>query len=93
MSNLIQDHNGRRLKCVAYHAAFPRRSRETSTLLNVHYAPTVRLQRAKDKESSGLYDLEADVDTVRVRCVADANPRAEVVWRKAAAATSFFRCL
>ena len=38
---------------------------------------------------SGLYDLEADVDSIRVRCVADANPSPDVVWRKAAG--SYFR--
>ncbi len=49
-----------------------------------------RLRRG-DGGRSGLYDLEADSDVVRVRCVAEANPPADVIWRKAAGGEAFFR--
>ena len=44
------------------HRAFPRGSRETASVLDVHYAPSVRLERGPVR---ALHDLEADVDSVR----------------------------
>ena len=58
----MQSHNGRHLKCVSSHRAFPRGSRESASVLDVHYAPSVRLERGPVR---ALHDLEADVDSVR----------------------------
>ena len=59
----FQDHNGKRLKCVALHDAYPRKSVEVMTVLNILYAPIVRLER-----DEGVHQAEADVDQIRIRC-------------------------
>ncbi|TRY76871.1 hypothetical protein TCAL_03833 [Tigriopus californicus] len=81
---LKQEHNGKYLKCVALHDAYSRRSRDTSVRLNVLYPPRVRLEKSRD-----LFELEADQDRVQIRCVADANPKPDVVWRKAGGESIF----
>lgn len=63
---------------MAIHETFSRRAREETVKLDVLFKPVVRLRR--DKE---LSNLEADVDTVRLECVAEANPVPTVIWRKA----------
>eukprot|EP00095_Tigriopus_kingsejongensis_P010153 maker-scaffold575_size133042-snap-gene-0.26 protein:Tk10153 transcript:maker-scaffold575_size133042-snap-gene-0.26-mRNA-1 annotation:"hypothetical protein DAPPUDRAFT_54063" len=73
-----QEHHGKLLKCVALHDAYSRRSRETVVRLNVTYPPKVRLEKSSD-----LFDLEADQDQVMIKCIAEANPPPDVVWRKA----------
>ncbi len=60
--------------------------REESTQLDVQYAPVVKLER----NAEDLYDLEADKDSLRIKCRADANPAPKVVWRKAGSAESIF---
>ncbi len=52
--------------------------RAASVRLNVHYAPSVRI----DTAAADLGPAEADVDAVAVRCLADANPEPDVIWRK-----------
>ncbi len=54
------------------------------TSLNILYAPEVRLDRAE-----GGFEFEADVDEVNIRCVADANPEPDIVWRKAGGESIF----
>lgn len=79
-----KEHHGKRLKCVALHEAYPRRARERATDLDILYAPVVRLDR-----DEGGYEFEADVDETRIRCVADANPPPDIVWRKAGGESIF----
>jgi len=64
------------LKCVAVHEAYPTKSRDLPVILDVHYAPEVSL--------SGLpsNDLEENSDNVSLRCIADANPPATIIWRR-----------
>jgi hypothetical protein len=69
---------------VAYHEAYPRRSRERSTRLDILYAPIVRLQRAE-----GGYEFEAGIDETKIKCIADANPSPDVFWRKAGGESIF----
>ena len=66
------------MKCVAYHEAYPRRTMEETTTLDVLYAPIVKLERAK----SG-FEFEADIDQLQIRCLADSNPPSNIFWRKA----------
>ena len=66
------------MKCVAYHEAYPRRTMEETTTLDVLYAPIVKLERAK----SG-FEFEADIDQFQIRCLADSNPPSNIFWRKA----------
>ena len=79
-----QEHNGKQLKCVALHEAYTRKVREELTSLDIEYAPLVRLER-----DQGVYDLEADKDQVRIKCIADANPEPVVIWRKAGGESIF----
>ena len=55
--------NGKILRCLALHEAFPSRTREVEAKLNVLYAPEIKVERPK-----GLDRLEADVDSVNVTC-------------------------
>ncbi len=61
---LFQDYNGKTLKCVAFHDAFPRKSLEVATRLNILYAPIVRLER-----DEGVLQAEAEIDQIRIRSV------------------------
>ncbi|XP_043221154.1 kin of IRRE-like protein 3 isoform X1 [Amphibalanus amphitrite] len=63
------------LRCVAVHQAYDTKSRDTIAKLDVQYSPEVRLAGRPDR------DLEENVDSVVLRCVADANPPANVFWR------------
>ena len=66
------------MKCVAYHEAYPRRTMEETTTLDVLYAPIVKLEPSK----SG-FEFEADIDQLQIRCLADSNPPSNIFWRKA----------
>ena len=48
------------------------------TILDVLYAPIVRLERKE-----GENEFEANVDSMHIKCMADANPKPDVIWRKA----------
>ena len=72
------------LKCLALHEAYSRRAREEVSQLDVLYPPIVRLEKRED-----LNELEADVDAVRIKCLAEANPKPDVVWRKAGGESIF----
>jgi len=84
-TTFAKEQNGRQLRCSALHDAFAGRSRTASATLDVLFPPSLRLERGR-----GLHQLEADVDSVRVKCTADGNPKPRVRWRKAGADT-FFR--
>ncbi|ODM98937.1 Kin of IRRE-like protein 3 [Orchesella cincta] len=68
--------NGKRLRCVAVHEAYPTKSRDTQVLLDVQYGPQVTLEGAPEG------DLEENKDEVTLSCLADANPTATIMWRK-----------
>ena len=76
--SFFKESNGKELKCLALHDAYSRKSRESVTTLNVLYAPIVRLERKE-----GENEFEADVENVHIKCMADGNPKPNVVWRKA----------
>ena len=82
--NFEKEHNRKLLKCIALHDAYPRKAREESVILNVLFAPIVRLERTENQ-----FDLEADKDELKIRCIADANPAPDVVWRKAGGESIF----
>ena len=63
---------------MAFHEAYPRRSLEQAAVLDILFAPVVQLQR-----EHGGHEFEADVDNVEIKCVAEANPKPQVFWRKA----------
>lgn len=84
---IFQEDNNKTLKCRASHPAYTGGIRETGTTLDVRYAPIVRLQRAQ----SNFGDLEADVDDLKIECEVDANPRGNIMWRKAGEAQTIFR--
>ncbi|XP_035208361.1 B-cell receptor CD22-like isoform X2 [Stegodyphus dumicola] len=70
-----KDHNGKLLKCVAIHAAYETLTKEIKLPLEVLYVPEIRL------EGQPVKDIE-EGETVSVKCVADANPQANVIWKK-----------
>jgi len=91
--------NGAKLRCVAFHDAYaPVNFRESDALLDVHYAPQVRLMTGNSTSWTSAkevtFDVEESADWLSLRCVADANPPATVIWRRlslppaAAAATT-----
>ncbi|XP_021944481.1 kin of IRRE-like protein 3 isoform X3 [Folsomia candida] len=69
--------NGKIIKCVAVHEAYPTKSRDTQTILDIQYGPQIKLLGQPEG------DLEENKDEVTLRCIADANPPATIVWRKA----------
>ena len=59
-------HNGKLLKCLSLHDAYPRKAREETAELDVQFAPSVSLER----NAEDVYDLEADKDSLSIRYVA-----------------------
>ncbi|XP_068084855.1 kin of IRRE-like protein 2 [Anabrus simplex] len=74
---ISKDMYGKTLKCVAVHESYPTKSLEIAVRLDVRYPPEVRMSGAPTK------DLEDGKDDVVLRCVADANPPATIMWRRA----------
>ncbi|XP_049288535.1 uncharacterized protein LOC125766536 isoform X2 [Anopheles funestus] len=72
-----KERHGTVLKCLALHESYAARSVAVEARLDVKYAPTVRLLGAPQ------IDLEEGKDSLILRCVADANPPASIVWRRA----------
>ena len=56
-------HNGKLLKCLSLHDAYPRKAREETAELDVQFAPSVSLER----NAEDVYDLEADKDSLSIR--------------------------
>ncbi|XP_058119273.1 uncharacterized protein LOC131261290 [Anopheles coustani] len=72
-----KERHGTILKCLALHESYAARSVAVEGRLDVKYAPSVRLLGAPQ------IDLEEGKDSLILRCVADANPPASIVWRRA----------
>ena len=73
-----KEDNGRLLRCSVFHEALTSNVREASLVLDIQYPPSVRLERNANVDS----DVEDGLDPFRLRCIADGNPRPDIVWRK-----------
>ncbi|KAG1652419.1 Leucine-rich repeats and immunoglobulin-like domains protein 1 [Nymphon striatum] len=71
-----KEHNMRTLKCSALHEMYPEKSLAVMVTLDVMYAPEISIQNKPENDIVEKTPLE-------VRCVADANPKANVMWKKA----------
>lgn len=76
----LKAHNGRELRCTAYHGAYEDPSggpghRDVHVILDVMYPPEIKYEGhpREEVEEGGSLTLS---------CVADANPTANIVWRK-----------
>ncbi|XP_020282906.1 hemicentin-2-like isoform X2 [Pseudomyrmex gracilis] len=69
---------GQAIRCVAIHPAYPNPTMSSSTEVrfDVRYAPETRLVGVPTGQ------LEEGRDQLEVRCLADANPPASILWRK-----------
>jgi len=81
VSNLVytfsRDHNGKKIRCSIHHEALTRKVREQSLTLDIQYPPSVKLERSPDSK-----EVEDGVDSISLSCVADGNPKPDIVWRK-----------
>ena len=77
-NSIFQEHHKRRLRCVSNHEAYPRRTLEEATRLDILYEPEVRLVKPE-----GGFQFEANIDEVKIQCISDGNPKPNVFWRKA----------
>ncbi|XP_069965053.1 uncharacterized protein [Bactrocera oleae] len=73
----MRERHGDILRCLAHHESYTAKSVPVEARLDVKYAPTIRLIGSPE------IDLEEDKDALILRCVADANPPASIVWRRA----------
>uniref|UniRef100_A0A1I8M182 Ig-like domain-containing protein n=1 Tax=Musca domestica TaxID=7370 RepID=A0A1I8M182_MUSDO len=73
----MRERHGDILRCLAYHESYTAKTVPVEARLDVKYAPTIRLIGSPE------IDLEEDKDALILRCVADANPPASIVWRRA----------
>ncbi|KAL6443029.1 hypothetical protein ACFW04_002786 [Cataglyphis niger] len=69
---------GQPIRCVAIHPAYanPTMSSSTEVRFDVRYAPETRLVGVPTGQ------LEEGRDQLEIRCLADANPPASILWRK-----------
>ncbi|EFN64230.1 Kin of IRRE-like protein 3 [Camponotus floridanus] len=69
---------GQPIRCVAIHPAYanPTMSSSTEVRFDVRYAPETRLVGVPTGQ------LEEGRDQLEIRCLADANPPAAILWRK-----------
>ncbi|GLG92414.1 Irregular chiasm C-roughest protein, partial [Gryllus bimaculatus] len=74
---LARDMHRSPLRCVALHESYSAKAEDITVFLDVRYPPEVKLLGAP------VGDLEEGLDTVELRCAADANPPAKVMWRRA----------
>ncbi|XP_031638814.1 hemicentin-2 isoform X1 [Contarinia nasturtii] len=72
-----RERHGETIKCVALHESYAAKSLSVEAKLDVKYPPTVRLLGAPQ------IDLEEGKDSLVLRCEADANPPASIVWKRA----------
>ncbi|CAG0881330.1 unnamed protein product [Darwinula stevensoni] len=70
-----EDHE-KKLRCLAFHEAYDARTREVQLILDIQYAPIVRLEGIPQQE------VEENVDDVSLHCKVDSNPPGNIVWRK-----------
>lgn len=73
--SFLKVHKGQRLRCVAFHKSYDTGLQETYTYLDVMYIPEIKLE-GKPNE-----DIE-EGKSLTLRCVADGNPKASIVWKK-----------
>uniref|UniRef100_A0A1B0AC74 Ig-like domain-containing protein n=1 Tax=Glossina pallidipes TaxID=7398 RepID=A0A1B0AC74_GLOPL len=73
----MRERHGDILRCLAFHESYTAKSVPVEARLDIKYAPTIRLIGSPE------IDLEEDKDALILRCVADANPPASIVWRRA----------
>ncbi|XP_035737382.1 hemicentin-2-like isoform X7 [Vespa mandarinia] len=69
---------GAPIRCVAIHPAYanPTMSSSTEVRFDVKYAPETRLVGVPNGQ------LEEGRDKLEIRCLADANPPASIIWRR-----------
>ena len=72
-----REDNKRVVRCSVHHEALTRKVREVNLELDIQYPPSVRLERTPNS-----VEVEDGVDTVVLTCVADGNPKPDIVWRK-----------
>ncbi|XP_060519861.1 irregular chiasm C-roughest protein isoform X2 [Cylas formicarius] len=73
---ISKDNHGSMLRCVAVHESYSTKSSSIEVRLDVMFVPETRLVGIP---TSDIEDLK---DTVAIRCVVSANPKASVVWRR-----------
>ena len=70
--------NKKTVKCSVYHEALTSKVREASLSLDIQYPPSVTLERIADANT----EVEDGMDPFILRCLADGNPKPDIVWRK-----------
>ncbi|XP_045463992.1 hemicentin-2 isoform X2 [Harmonia axyridis] len=73
---ISKENHGRMLRCVAVHESYSTKSSSIDVRLDVMYIPETRLTGIPTD------DVEDLKDTVSIRCLVDANPRASVIWKR-----------
>ncbi|CAH1372543.1 unnamed protein product [Tenebrio molitor] len=73
---ISKENHGRTLRCVAVHESYSTKSSSIEVRLDVMYVPETRLVGIPTT------DIEDLKDSVAIRCVVTANPKAAVVWRR-----------
>ncbi|KAK9728967.1 CD80-like C2-set immunoglobulin domain [Popillia japonica] len=73
---ISKENHGKALRCVAVHETYATKSSSVEVRLDVMFIPETRLLGIPSN------DLEESKDSVAIRCVVSANPKANVVWRR-----------
>ncbi|ERL89500.1 hypothetical protein D910_06866 [Dendroctonus ponderosae] len=73
---ISKEKHGRMLSCVAVHESYATKSSSIEVRLDVMFVPETRLVGLPTE------DVEDLKDSIAIRCVVDANPKASVVWRR-----------
>ncbi|CAG9762691.1 unnamed protein product [Ceutorhynchus assimilis] len=73
---ISKENHGRMLSCVAVHESYSTRSSSIEVRLDVMFVPETRLVGIPTT------DIEDLKDSIAIRCVVSANPKASVVWRR-----------
>ncbi|CAH1123497.1 unnamed protein product [Ceutorhynchus assimilis] len=73
---ISKENHGRMLSCVAVHESYSTKSSSIEVRLDVMFVPETRLVGIPTT------DIEDLKDSIAIRCVVSANPKASVVWRR-----------
>ncbi|KAI4470872.1 nephrin [Holotrichia oblita] len=73
---ISKENHGKTLRCVAVHETYATKSSSVEVRLDVMFIPETRLLGIPSN------DIEESKDSVAIRCVVSANPKANVVWRR-----------
>ncbi|KAL1517904.1 hypothetical protein ABEB36_001607 [Hypothenemus hampei] len=73
---ISKENHDRMLSCVAVHESYPTKSLSIEVRLDVMFVPETRLVGIPTT------DIEDLKDSIAIRCVVNANPKASVVWRR-----------